>query len=197
VTEKLITDWRAATAADAAALAKWGQLHGPLSSTAGLQGEPKIRNDDQLMVVLCVSKAAQERVTRAARDAASLAQEWHIAHKPPRGSWQPWPPPAWVSVRVSHPVGDRGWKRGCLRTGRAGAAQRINGRGRVVSRRDLLPALGVVAKLAEIQGDAWFIADHFGVVARMERVDISGADLAAGAVVGVDLHSPGENVAEV
>ena len=56
--------------------------------------------------------------------------------------------------------------------------------------------LRVIAKLAEVKGDAWFIAHRFGVVARMKREDIAGFDLAAAAVVGNDLHSlprdPGE-----
>ena len=68
---------------------------------------------------------------------------------------------------------------------------------RPVSQRDQLAAFGVIAKLPEVQRDARFVADHFGVVAGMERVDISRADLAAAAVVGVDLHPAGNDVAEV
>ena len=86
VMQKLITYWRVKTAADAAATPEWEQLDGAPPSTAGLHGELKIENDDQIMMVFFVDEAAEERVTRAARDAASLAQEWQLPHRPAHGS---------------------------------------------------------------------------------------------------------------
>lgn len=46
----------------------------------------KVENDDQIMLVFFADEAAQERVTRAARDAAPLAPEWQIPHRRARGS---------------------------------------------------------------------------------------------------------------
>jgi hypothetical protein len=85
VPEKLITYWRVKTAADAAATPEWEQLAEPPTTTAGLHGELNVENDDQIMMVFFEDEAAHERVTRAARDAASLAQEWMIPHRPTRG----------------------------------------------------------------------------------------------------------------
>jgi len=88
--EKLITYWRVKSAADATAPPEWEQLDTAPSSTAGLRGELKIENDDQIMMVFFVDETAQKRVTRSARDAASLAQEWQV----PRSAR------TWPSVRV-------------------------------------------------------------------------------------------------
>lgn len=83
--EKLITYWRVKSAADAAAPPEWEQLDTAPSSTAELHGELKIENDDQIKMVFFVDETAQKRVTRSARDAASLAQEWQVPHRPARG----------------------------------------------------------------------------------------------------------------
>ena len=61
----------------------------------------------------------------------------------------------------------------------------------------LLVTLRIIAKLAVVKGDAWFIAHRFGVVASRKREDIAGADLAASAVVGNNLHPSGDHIAQV
>src|ERR1043165_6948489 len=60
------------------AIAPWEQFETPLATTAGLHGELKVENDDQVMMVYFVDAVAQQQVTRVARDAAALAQEWGI-----------------------------------------------------------------------------------------------------------------------
>jgi len=57
--------------------------HAP-TTVLGLHGELKVENDDQIMMVFFVDAVAQEQVTRAARDAAALAQEFKIPHRPAR-----------------------------------------------------------------------------------------------------------------
>lgn len=44
------------------------------STTAGLQGETKIENDDEITIVCFADEPAHERVSRAARNAASLGK---------------------------------------------------------------------------------------------------------------------------
>jgi hypothetical protein len=85
MTAKPIT-WRVKTADDSAATPGWERLDAAPASVAELHGELRIENDDQIMLVFFADEAAQERVTRAARDAASLAQEWQIPHKPASSS---------------------------------------------------------------------------------------------------------------
>ena len=82
--EKLTTYWRVRSGADPTAKPVWEELDAPPVTTAGLHGHTKVENDDQVMFIFFVDAAAQERVTRAARDAASLAQEWEIPHQPAR-----------------------------------------------------------------------------------------------------------------
>ena len=81
MTSKLITYWRVKSAPDGG-IPKWEQLDKPPATTEGLHGEFKIENDDQIMVLFFVDAAAQERVTRGARDAVALAQEFEIPHRP-------------------------------------------------------------------------------------------------------------------
>ncbi len=81
--EKLVTYWRVRSMPDES-IAPWEQLDTAPSSTAGLVGELKVENDDQIQMVYFVDEVAQERVTRGARDAAALAQEWEIPHRPAR-----------------------------------------------------------------------------------------------------------------
>jgi hypothetical protein len=82
VQEKLITYWRVRSGADASAKPVWEELDARLATRAGLVGELKVENDDQIMLIFFVDQAAQERVTRAARDAAALAREHEIPHVP-------------------------------------------------------------------------------------------------------------------
>ena len=58
-------------------------------------------------------------------------------------------------------------------------------------------ALRILAELAEVESDARFISDDLSIVAGMECIDIARADLSLGAVVGIDLHSPGNDVAQM
>jgi hypothetical protein len=81
-----ITYWRVKTVDDSGATPEWERLDAAPASVAELHGELRIENDDQIMLVFFADEAAQERVTRAARDAASLAQEWQIPHKPASSS---------------------------------------------------------------------------------------------------------------
>jgi hypothetical protein len=82
VPEKLITYWRVRSGADATATPEWEELDGRPTTRAGLTGELKVENDDQIMLIFFVDQAAQERVTQAARDAAALAREHEIPHVP-------------------------------------------------------------------------------------------------------------------
>jgi len=84
VPEKLITYWRVRTPADAAAALEWEKLEGVPATSAGLHGELTVENDDQIMRLFFEDEAAQKQVTRAARDATSLAQEWQVPHRPAR-----------------------------------------------------------------------------------------------------------------
>ena len=83
--KKLTSYWRVKSGADADEKPEWEPLDGKPATTEGLHGELKIENDDQIMMVYFVDEAAYERVSRAAKDAASLAQEWEIPHRPARG----------------------------------------------------------------------------------------------------------------
>ena len=60
----------------------WDQLDGPPERTDELHGDLTIENDDQIMMVFFVDAASEETVTRAAREAAALAQEFTIPHQP-------------------------------------------------------------------------------------------------------------------
>lgn len=80
--EKLITYWRVKSSADSAGKPEWEELAAAPLTRAGLVGDVKVENDDQVMMVYFVDAIAQERVTRAARDAAALAQEHMIPHRP-------------------------------------------------------------------------------------------------------------------
>jgi hypothetical protein len=89
VVEKLTTYWHVRTGSDAAGAPDWKQLDGPPATTAGLHGELKVENDDQIRMIYFADEQAQERVTRAVRDAASLAPEWQIRTNPQRGAEGP------------------------------------------------------------------------------------------------------------
>jgi hypothetical protein len=80
--EKVITYWRVRSSDDPEGKPMWTRLDGPPETTDGLYGDTKVENDDQIVMVYFEDKAACERVTRAARDAAALAQEWEIPHRP-------------------------------------------------------------------------------------------------------------------
>ncbi|MDH4104147.1 MAG: hypothetical protein OEW52_11050 [Thermoleophilia bacterium] len=80
--EKCTTYWRVKSAEGEGEKPRWEQLAAASQSTEGLHGDLKIENDDQIMWVYFVDAAAQEHVSRAARDAAALAQEWEIPHRP-------------------------------------------------------------------------------------------------------------------
>ena len=60
----------------------WEQLERPPETTDELHGDLRVENDDEIMLVYFVDAGAQEIVTRAARDAASLAQEFVIPQRP-------------------------------------------------------------------------------------------------------------------
>src|SRR5215213_1049499 len=57
--------------------------------------------------------------------------------------------------------------------------------------------LGVLADLAEIDPDAWLVADSFGVVAGRNRGGLAWPDLRLGAVVHVDPHASRDAVPEM
>ncbi len=80
--DKRTTYWRVKSAENDGDKPQWEQLVAAPQSTEGLHGELKIENDDQIMWIYFVDAAAQERVSGAARDAAALAQEWEIPHRP-------------------------------------------------------------------------------------------------------------------
>jgi hypothetical protein len=82
VPEKLITYWRVRSGADSSAKPEWEQLDAHPPTRAGLAGELKVENDDQIAMIFFVDQAAQERVTRSGRDAAALAREHEIPHVP-------------------------------------------------------------------------------------------------------------------
>lgn len=60
----------------------WTELDAPPETRAGLVGETKVENDDQVMVVYFVDVAAQKFVTGKFRDAAALVREHEIPHRP-------------------------------------------------------------------------------------------------------------------
>lgn len=78
---KMLTYWRVKSMPDGS-IAPWEQLDKPPATTDGLHGELKIENDDQIMIVFFVDEVAAQKVTRGARDATALAQEWEIPHRP-------------------------------------------------------------------------------------------------------------------
>ena len=80
--EKLITYWRVKSGPGANAAPDWQRLAGRPASSAGLVGELKVENDDQIALIFFVDEAAQERVTRATRDAVALTREHEVPHMP-------------------------------------------------------------------------------------------------------------------
>jgi hypothetical protein len=79
---KFTTYWRVRSGTDASAKPEWEELDSRPATRAGLVGELKVENGDQIMLIFFVDQAAQERVTRDARDAAALAREHEIPHVP-------------------------------------------------------------------------------------------------------------------
>lgn len=82
--DKLVTYWRVASSTEADGKPVWEQLDAAPASRVGLVGDLKVENDDQIMMAYFVDHEARVRVTRAARDAAALAQEFMIPHRPAR-----------------------------------------------------------------------------------------------------------------
>ena len=80
MTGKLTTYWLV-RAGPEGPIPIWEQLERP-PETDGLHGNLEVENDDQIMMVFFVDAAAEEIVTRAARDGVALAQEFMIPHRP-------------------------------------------------------------------------------------------------------------------
>lgn len=86
---KHTTYWRVRSAPDPRDKPQWEELKAAPTTRSGLVGDLRIENDDQIMMLYFVDGAVQERVTRGARDAAALAQEFMIPHKPWNSAQKP------------------------------------------------------------------------------------------------------------
>jgi hypothetical protein len=82
VADKITTYWRVRSGDDPDAKPHWDPLDAQPKTTEGLVGELRVENDDQVILVYFADEAARVWVTRNARDAAALVQEWMTPHKP-------------------------------------------------------------------------------------------------------------------
>jgi hypothetical protein len=80
--EKLKTYFRVRSSDEPNGKPVWQRVSGPPTTKAGLVGDVVVENDDQVMTVYFEDHEARRLVTRKFKDAAALAQEHMIPHRP-------------------------------------------------------------------------------------------------------------------